>query len=837
MSRFLNRLSSFILSHPVAVIIFFSIVTTVALFWLKVATPLKLDTNFTTLLPDDLPCVVESKRISKLVGSTDYLYVAISSPNVKDNLEFADEIAKRLKKLPYIDWVTTKEDKSYFRKRRLLYLDTPDLAKILERAEERVAYEKKIANPFYINLDNEEPPDISFDDIMSKYEKRLSNYGIKGILGSTAKNLEAENSDKKSSGKKGESLPELSDYITSEDGHLVTVMARPSKSAVNMDFGRMLVDKTKELIIESNPDRNSKMDVQVAGAYRNRYLEYNNIVKDIFSSLTVSALLIFLIIVVFFRRASALVMVLFPLFVGTIMTAALAALTVGRLNLVTALIFAILLGLGIDFGVHMTSRYLNERSKGNSLAKSIQQSLVMTGRAVLTAGLTTAGGLGILAFAEFKGFSEFGIIATLGILSCLISYIFLVPALASILEKFFKPKPVKFFKTQKTLNLKPPSSVKVYLISGTVILITLASIWFSTRVGFEYNFNNLGSKTKVSCPIKYGKTLSQSASPVVALLDTPEQAKKMTRYFEDYLNSDKNSDGLLKNAFSIFSFVPEDQNAKLVILKKLQIIIDDALNIKKLKTDTKKQLESIREWTSATSIQAKDLPEWVKGKFTQKDGTIGTMVYLFPNLSEFHTDQMSLFYDKFGLIDVPGVGKVRPAASGFILVEVIRAVQRDGIFMTIAAVIVVFLILISDFRSIKRALLVITPLLVGLLWTTGIMGLTNIKLGLYNMLMMPMLLGIGVDASVHFYHSYLENGKGSLPYVLKTAGMAVLVASVTTGVGFAGMLIVSHNGLRSIGTLAVIGISASLAGSISAIYAMLLFNEYRQSKSGKQKSD
>ncbi len=400
----------------------------------------------------------------------------------------------------------------------------------------------------------------------------------------------------------------------------------------------------------------------------------------------------------------------------------------------------------------------------------------------------------------------------------------MVPSLAIIMEKVSTPKPFKH-KIEYKLSNKKISLRSVMGLSGVIIIVTAISLFYAGKISFEYNFNNLGSKIKVSCPIKYGRTLSQSSSPVVAVLNSPDDARKMTRYMDKVLKSKENSDGLLKNAFSIFTFIPKDQPVKLKLLRELSVVVNDALGLHKLSEDTRKKLQDIKVWSKADAVTLENLPEWVKGKFTQKDGTIGTMVYLFPGISEFHSDKMASFYDKYGLIDVPEVGRVRPAASGFILVEVIRAVQHDGIVMTVAAIIVVLFLLFIDLRSIKGTLLTFIPLLVGLIWTGGFMGVLDIKLGLYNMLMLPMLLGIGIDASVHFYHSYLEQGTGSIKYVFKTTGMAVLVASITTGVGFAGMLIVSHNGLRTIGELAVLGIFTSLAGSLITVAVLLALVE------------
>ncbi|MCK9523221.1 MAG: MMPL family transporter [Proteobacteria bacterium] len=825
-----------IIRHPIRILVTMALLIAATLTWLLTTSPLSLDTNFASLLPDDLPCVVESKRIAKHVGSTDHLYIAIESASFADNIAVAKQIAAALDALPEIEWVTIEEDKSFFRKHRLLYLDTPDLQQIVDRATERVQYEKKIANPFFINIADETPPDISFDDIMARYETRL------GARGGGGSNVFSAKKD----GSGGDDAPDaakvdIADYLASPDGTIVTVMARPSRPATDMDFGMALVEKAQQIIDATQEHRNPTMKIEVAGSYRNRYLEYRNVVRDIISSLGLSFSLIVLVVALSFRAFRPLLLIFIPLLTETLLTLGATALTFGRLNMVTALIFAVLLGLGIDFGVHMTSRYLFERKRGASLTRALQLSLQNTGKAVIAAAATTATSLAVLWMADFKGFSEFGAIALMGILLCLVVFLLMVPALATLLERIRPVRPLATAATAPSADISTTSETKdtasvdaplqrrrpLYLALAAFAIMTIVSLYYASHIGFEYNFYNLGSSKKISTDIKYGKTLSQSSSPVVALLDTPDKARLFTRHLEGMLDADTASRSLLKNAFSIFSFVPDDQETKVALLELLREQLDQALRLEKLNAKTRKQLEDIREWTTVQPFALADLPDWVQGKFSEKDGTIGRMVYLFPRLNEYYVDQMSEFYDEFGSLDIAGIGHVHPSASGFILVEVVRAVQRDGVMMAIFSLMLVLVVLFTGFRKLSSVALIFIPLLSGLIWTAGIMGFFGIKLGLYNMLVLPLLLGTGIDASIHIFHSYSERGPGSIKRVLKQTGFAVLVSSATTAVGFVGMAVASHLGLRSIGTLATIGISVCLVSALTILPVLLLLKERR----------
>jgi len=816
MERFFRTYLTFVITHPWLIAVVAVLVTAVATTWMIAFRPLRLDTSFTSLLPDDLPCVIESRRTAELVGSTDYLIIAVDSPVPKDNMAFADEIAARLAGWKEVDWVSTREDEGYFSDRRLMYLDLEDLREIVTRARDRVDYEKKVANPFYVMLDDEKAPDIEFKDIMDRYRSRLEDKGAKGVL-------------KEETGPAGSAI-DVGDRLSTPDGTVMSVIARPNKPAMDMDFGIALVEKAQRLIDEIGPKRNPGMRVEVAGAYRNRYREYSSIMDDIFSSMGLSLGLILAIIVVYFRRVRTVALIFVPLLFGVAWTIAITALTLGRLNMTTALIFAVLLGLGIDFGVHMSVRYLDERARGRSLEDSLTLAILQTGKAILVAGLTTAGGLLVLVLAHFKGFSEFGIIATVGILLCLVAYLVLLPAMAVLMERVSVPKPWRKTEDSSTVPLRPVGAAPWKLALGlAVIAATVAASAFGiTRVEFEYDFRNLRGKN-ISTTIKYGKTLGQGASPVVAVMGDTEDARIFTRHLEEIIDKDTENRELVNKAFSVFTFVPDDQDAKRLLLDELRGYVDEALKLKKIKAGTRDRLEEIRVWTESSKITVEDLPEWVKGKFREKDGTLGRMVYIYPRVNEWVVTDMERFYDRYGEIDVPGKGKVRPSASGFILVEVVRAVQRDGVLMTVLATVVVLIILFIYVRSPFKVLVISAPLLVGLSWTGGVMALFGIRLGLYNMLVLPMLLGVGIDTSIHLYHAYHEHGRGSLGYVMRTSGVAIVIASLTTGVGFVGMLFVSHDGLRSIGILAVIGITACLVGSLLTLGLVFGLGEARRS--------
>lgn len=355
-------------------------------------------------------------------------------------------------------------------------------------------------------------------------------------------------------------------------------------------------------------------------------------------------------------------------------------------------------------------------------------------------------------------------------------------------------------------------------------LLTVLGGIATGRIRFEYDFRNLRGRN-VSTTIRYGDSLGRSSSSSVALVDTVEAAHALTRKLERLIASDTEGESTLKQVASLFTFVPDHQKEKLALLDDLHGAVKTALGSATLNPDLRAPLEEVAEWSAVGEVRVDILPQWVKNQFKEVDGTLGRIVYVYPRTDEWDVRSVARFYRDFGSIDVEGYGTVRLTASGFIFVEVVEAAKRDGLTVSIAAVVLVFLILLIDFRSWRRALFVFAPLMVGLMWSALAMALLDIRIGLYNLLVIPTMVGIGIDASVHLYHAYLERGQGSLRQVMRVNGGAVLVSSLTTAVGFFGSMMTTHNGLRSIGVLALLGISLSTAAALITTPLLLSFKE------------
>ena len=176
-------------------------------------------------------------------------------------------------------------------------------------------------------------------------------------------------------------------------------------------------------------------------------------------------------------------------------------------------------------------------------------------------------------------------------------------------------------------------------------------------------------------------------------------------------------------------------------------------------------------------------------------------------------DEMKEFVTKVRSIDPKATGS--PLQTYEASLQMQKGYQQASIY----ALFVIVFLLFFDFRSIKDTFLALTPMLLGMAQTFGIMGLLGIPLNPANMIAIPLILGIGVDYGVHVIHDY-RTQKGRYRLNPSTAG-SVLITALTTITGFACLLIASHRGLQSLGRVLVIGMTCSVYCSVVLLPAIL----------------
>ena len=151
--------------------------------------------------------------------------------------------------------------------------------------------------------------------------------------------------------------------------------------------------------------------------------------------------------------------------------------------------------------------------------------------------------------------------------------------------------------------------------------------------------------------------------------------------------------------------------------------------------------------------------------------------------------------------------------------------RTESPYMVGATFIIIYLFMIFTFRSFRWSAISMLPLIVGLLWLFGIMMIFGLQFNFYNLVVLPAILGIGEDSGVHLAHRYRDEGRNSMWEVLSSTGQHISMGSITTMLGFAGLLFTNHPGLQSLGVMAVIGIGMTLLTSLTFLPALIQWLE------------
>ena len=803
--------------RPFLVLLVAAAVTAASLY---LSTGIGIKSKMQDLLPESAPSVQSLKELKRRLGSADTLVVALMSDQFKTVIPQLPKLAAALSAHPDIRKVEWRQDVDLIDKNALIIFPTlEELKGHYEALRDRIREEVKKRMQLL---------DEDGDETDSKSKKAFKKY--------TFTWAEHEQDDGLSNlGRTFRSgRGKYREYFYNLQHTTIGLKVYPTKSSGDLKFARHILQVTDDVLRQGiqthlggvGPDKPISR-VILAGGYRNSVERSGQVKDDMLSSIGISFGILSLIIVVFFRSFRALFCVLIPVAVGIAWTGGVVALTVGYVNLITAFIFAILLGLGIDFGVHFFARYREEYAAGLSPVEAMVQTHQHCGSASILAAVTTATAFATLSIADFRGFSQFGGVAAVGVILSLLSVFIVFTALVFAIESF---APMKLLGYKVARDGGQPTNQKPFPLGGRFVIAALAlgvvSFSFADRIEFELDMNKLMHKEKVRPEyqkVTYGTT--KSSAPAVIFARDDQEARSL----HDQLTAMADSaDGknILKEHQSLFALIPQDQAEKVRWVKKICRKLKR--KVKLFEGDPRDGADEILKRCDPQTFGVADLPDWIRAKFTDKTGKVGEFIFIAPKGTYSDGKTALAFRDQ--LMKLKGTAGKPPTVSGkpIVWADVITAMHVDGKKTTIAAFVAVFLLLLLFERSVVALGLILLPLGLGVAYTVGLMALLGMKVNFFNMLALPTIIGMGVDDGVHIYHRYKELGPGSARYVVRSTGMAVVLTSLTTSVGFGSLLAANLFGLNSLGLLSIIAITMALLSTLLVLPAAMQWIDNRR---------
>ncbi|MGK5084860.1 MMPL family transporter [Bdellovibrionota bacterium FG-1] len=775
-----------------------------------------LRTDFRELLPTNARSVTDLSEVTQRLNSIDNLGILIFSKHTAESRRFVVDLAERLNKGPkeLVASVEYKIDKElrFFKARQALSMDATDLVKVRDYIHERIEYEKELYNPLNIVQEEELPePRFDFQALKLKYSKKTSLY---------------------------ESFP--GGFYATPDETKREILVYVAGSGSDIDHSHEFKNFVEKTIADLKPTSYaSDLEVKFTGSVQDAIEEHGALIADLELSTLIVVVVVTLAMLLYYGAIRATVALILSLFMGTFWTFGVSYFVVGYLNANSAFLGSIVIGNGINFGIIFLARYLEERRKRRGNARAIQLSMRQTATATWTAALAAALSYGSLMLTDFRGFRQFGVIGLIGMVLCWLSAFTLMPAYLTLLDKMHtlaRPnrKPPRAFIAGALARMIDRSPGVIWGFSLIMTLMALATSYRYTPKILETNLGSLRNRESLEHGSAYlskyqDEIFQHYLSPIVLLPKTREDAQKIAAVLEEKIKKDGKR-SLLASVQTLDDFIPKDQDGKIRILREIRKLLPPRFVARLSESDQRMVREFLQEG-AFKKVTMEDLPELVRNKFTEKNGTLGNLVLVEPPLLgvTWEGDRLIQLIDELREAADSVVPGTPVAGTLPIAADMIRAVSHDGPRATMFAFLAVVILVVFLFRNVQTISLVLFSLMLGVVWLAGIILGFWVKINFLNFIALPITFGIGIDYGVNIFQRYREEGGGNILNVIRSTGGAVLLCSFTTITGYSSLLIASNKGFVSFGLLAVAGELTCVIAAVVALPAFLLLRHRRKS--------
>ncbi len=704
----------------------------------------------------------------------------------------------------------------------------------------------------------------------------------------------------------------------------LTVM--PVESGTGMQKHSQAIDRLRELIHDLQqhvPD----VTISLTGIPVLESDEMDRSQSDMTRASIVSFCGVGLILLIGFRGMRHPLMALMMLVIGLCWSLGYATLAVGHLNILSVSFAAILIGLGIDFGIHYLARYLELRHAGEELESALVKTSAGVGTGIITAAVTTALAFLCATFTDFLGVAELGMIAGGGILLCGIATFVILPALVALADRNIEPRklPTPFQGScLRRMTRRWPKGVTL----GCAALIAVVGLGgldvqqghLTWGVHYDSNLLNLQPEGVDSVDVQQ-RIFDKSQGSLlyaVSLADNPWETRRLARQFEELPTVSHvehlghwmprypiEETELLIRAIrahlinraavprelpqidpltighaleDLLAVVQANRSAEAErAAKRLDLFLDrlERLPLEPqlelltafqhfMLSALQQQFESIAKASDPKGIDLSDLDPALRMRFVSDEGD--WLLRIHPReqiwdkapLEQFVSDIRSVDPDVTGTplqnyeaskqICDSFLDAALYALAIIVLVLLIDSLESGPLWVSLLSplVVVAFALVtvrhpehaidplwlfglyvgiasavaaIFDYPNVRNTWLTLLPPLGGGCMMFGLMGFLEIDLNPANLIVLPLILGIGVDDGVHVLHDFrMQRGR----YRMSASTInAVVLTSLTSMTGFGSMLLASHRGLASLGMVLVIGVGSCLFISLVALPAIL----------------
>lgn len=828
---------------------------------------LRIDTDTTEMISDEVPFRQNDKAFKQQFPAFKETIVAVIDG---DTPERSEEAAGRLAHSLKADdrhfvQVDLPGDDPFFKRNGLLYLDADALAQLSNRLAEAQPLLAALAEDpnlrglsdfIFLVLEEADDPNAASQEL-----DRLFN-GMADVIGAALANEPQELSWRRllnlggpfSGNQRLVLIEPVLDYgsLTPAADAIAVVRAKAAKLGIDADQGLHL-RLTGSAVME-----HEELQTASSGA----------IWAGLVATAGVTVLLIWGL--GSFRLIAA---TLLTLFAGLVITAGLATLLVGRLNLISVTFAVLFVGLGVDFGIHLSLRYKEAIARYLDHRTALREALAKVGGPLTLSAICA--GLGFIAFVptDYKGLAELGIISATGMAVAWIMSLTLLPALLNVM-----PLPATQHQARSTRRSSAAWTERyANIILGSALVLAILAMPLLLKVSFDFNPLNLRdpSSESVSTFLDLEKNPRTSANTINVLAADLNRAREIAERLRSLPE--------VGDVITLQSFVPEQQDTKLDMIDEMAFFLGsiqaadrEPLTVSErkkalldLRATVKNQdreresgldrlansLDDVVDDTEITEERIKDLEarltRHLPSLLNQLDQSLQPDAITLKTLPDDLRDQWISESGEARILARPAIGvrdnkalqrfadaalEAVPTATGapVIITQAGKAVVGAFIEASGIAFALITLLLLVILRRLTDVLLVLAPLALAILFTSATSVLLDLQLNFANVIVLPLLLGLGVSGAIHMVMRKRQDGAveqqgDSLEAGGSSTSRAILFSALTTIASFGSLAISAHRGMASMGLLLTAAILWSLVCTLIILPALLsLFGPHHE---------
>jgi len=752
----------------------------------------------------------------------------------------------------------------FFEQHAFLYLDTDELERLADRLAEAQPYLAELAR------------DGSLRGLAAMMARGARAVREGDVAGERLRVIFERVTAALDASKSGTSRPVswaevLSPDEIGGDARRRFLLMQPVLDLASLQPARRSIEAVRRIARELELDPEHGVRVRITGDIVLSYEELESLKRQAGGAGLASLLLVAVILIAALRSWQLVFATLLTLLAGLTLTAGFTSVAIGHFNMISVAFAVLFIGLGVDFGIHLCLRYREKLTTHDDHEAALAAAVRNVGPSLTLCAGTTA--LGFFAFVPtaFRGVAELGLISGVGMFVSLFCTLTLLPALLGMVSPLPRPRAGQRLDWTElplvALPIRYPRSVR-----ASAIVLGLVAIVLLPRARFDNNPLNVRDPASESART-FADLLERGSS-------SPWSLNAISPDFESaaLLAERLRALDTVSRVVSVTDFVPADQQEKLDIIEDVVMFLtplpgpdgripeptveEDLDALRSLDQELRRllqargenelsavagllqraleaylarlsdaddvaarldeleatlmgslpeQLRTLEAALTAGRVTLEKLPDVLLERMITGDGRVRLQIFPHDNLMDHSA--MAQFVDQVKEVDPNVAGSAAEMVeSGRVIVTALRqALGGAGVAIT--------LLLALLWRRLDYTLLVLVPLCLAAASTVGAAVLLHIPFNFADVIVLPLLLGIGVDSGIHLVHRARTEGLDNL--LQTSTARAVAYSALTTIASFGTLGFAAHRGLATLGQLLTLGVGFTILCNLVVLPALV----------------